>query len=211
LTQDAANRDVYIHALYPLIPNLTALTQQSTLVVEGTVLDNGTTTLVDQPVAQPQSSPAKPAPSGPLPGDKGQLIAATHPNAPTNQAALPDQRLPVTSYTIQIDKVLRGQAPGGNKLTLLLTGGPVSYPTFPLGPTLHRTLVFEGNPLLKRADRQVFFLGVNPDGTYYLVGGPQGRLQVTEAGIHILTRAPATRGLEGVSESQFSDTIHAIP
>lgn len=212
IIQDSTNRVVEISASYRYIPNLAALTQQSTLVIEGTVLDNGKTFLVPQPAVQPQSAPAAPAPLGTLPGDKGQQVAANPPASTGPLVAAPDQSLPVTSYTIHIDAVLHGAAPAVNTLTLLMPGGSITRPTFPLGPTLHRTLVVEGNPLLVHADHQVFFLGHNPDGTYFLIGGPQSRFQIVGRHIHVMNRGiPLAKDIDGELENQFVATIRSIP
>lgn len=213
VAQEAPNREVEIHAQYRFIPSLAALTQQSTLVVDGTVLDSGTTSLIAQPSAHSQSSPSTPAPLGHLPGDKASQIA-TRPSAPpvAPSAAAPDQSLPVTSYSIRVDAVLHGTAPSSRQLTLLLPGGPVTYPTLPLGPELHRTIVVEGNPLLVRSQREVFFLGVNPNGTYHIVGGPQSRFRIVGDAIHVINpQVPLTKGHDGELVTHFASTIRALP
>lgn len=178
--QSAANRVIEIGATYRIIPSLDALSRQSTLVVMGHVIGQGTTHLVSQPAAK--SQPYHSAPSVTLPGDKATLAASQ--SQPSVQAAnnVPDQSLPITSYTFQVTRVIRGSLKASHQITVNQPGGMVVLPSYPGGPMLQRTFVFEHDPLMVAGSEQVLFLTQKADGSYSIVGGPQGRFFVTSSG-----------------------------
>jgi hypothetical protein len=224
LERDAANHIVEIHADFPLIPSLDALVRQSDVVVVAHVLEQGATHLVAQPTAQPQ--PFKPNPPPDVPAIKTAVAAGEDATAPTTHTvteALPG--VPVTTFKVQVDQVLRGSTPAGTRLSVIQTGGQITLPTFHGGPTLQRTLVLEGDPLLVPGQHEVLFLhrvgengdsrdenGTNQDwaSAYSIVGGPQGRFRVDNNTVTSLAGAPLASGHEGESLPSFAADIAAI-
>ncbi|MBV9170694.1 MAG: hypothetical protein JOZ81_11475 [Chloroflexi bacterium] len=69
-----------------------------------------------------------------------------------------------------------------------------------MSPTqLHRTVEFEHDTLMQAGDEHVMFLKKATDGTFYVVGGPQGRLSLDKSGkVHpIDPSAPALKNHNG--------------
>jgi hypothetical protein len=207
LVQDARNQVVEVGATYTLVPSLAALTKQSDLVIVGRVVGNGSTHLIAQPTTQNGASAN--AGMGPVPLDKANL--ATTQQAPTSQQSnspLPDQSIPETSYTIQIVQVISGTAPASSRIRVNLPGGLVTLPTFPMGPRLQRTMVWENNPLFVAGEQETLFLHRNADGSYAVVGGPQGRFTIVNGAVHpIDAAAPLAKGHDGESLNAFSHDI----
>jgi len=157
-------------------------------VVVGRVVGDGTTRLLEQ---SSQPAGARPA-------------AASAAGGPTRAKGL---GTPLTSYTIEVERVVRGAVSPGSKLTLAQLGGKVSVPTFPGGPELKRTVQYEHDTLLNADERHLLFLRHADSTTYYVVGGPQGRLAVDRAGkVHTIGHgSPATQGRDG----QLVETLMA--
>jgi hypothetical protein len=204
IQRSAANRVVEIGATYRLVPDLKALTRQADLVVVGRVVGNGTVSFVAQPAQQPQ--PFQPADMNGAPQEKADLAkqqsAAPH-DAGSDavkdghkvEIDNTDPGLPVTTYTIAVAQVLRGQTKPGGQIQVNQAGGIVTLPTYPNGPKLTRTLEFEHDPLMQSDQEQVLFLTQAPDGSYDIVGGPQGRFSVQDGKVHpVSDEAPVAKG-----------------
>lgn len=210
IVQNASNRVVEVGATYRLVPNLDTLTRQSDLVVVGRVVDKGSTHLIAQPTGQSQA--ASNAGVGPVPADKGSLAASQQASSPQQSSSvLPDQSIPETTYTVQIVSVMHGAAPASGRIRVNLPGGLVTLPTFPMGPRLQRTLVWENNPLFTAGEQEVLFLHQNADGSYSVVGGPQGRFTIAHGSVHpIDSAAPLAKGHDGESVSGFSHDVSIV-
>src|SRR5262249_51574024 len=153
------------------------------------------TTIVQQP-AQEQGSTG---PSTPPPGTSPDKVAAAQQNPPPAavrptcfvpatfvcyvvraKAPPADPGLPVTQFTVQITTVISGQAAANGQIVVTQPGGPIDLPTYPHGPKLHRIIEVGHDHLIKPGEEQVFFLSPAADGTYFVVGGPQGRFFVRD-------------------------------
>jgi hypothetical protein len=208
IQQRAENRKVEIGTSYLAYSSLDSLAQRADLIVVGHPLDQGKTRLVPQPPQQPTAF--QPNTSTNVPGEKSKLSVGQVPASPkAGEPAPPAMDTPVTDFTIEVTRVLHGQLALGAQVTVSQPGGLVELPTFPGGPTLKRTIEFEHDTLMTQGQDQVLFLGKAKDGTYFIVGGPQGRLSVDKGGkIHpIDAGAPATRGRSGQSLESFAGEV----
>jgi hypothetical protein len=216
----AANRVVEIGATYRLVPDLKALTHQADLVVVGRVVGNGKVSFVAQPAQQPQ--PLQPTDMTGAPQEKADLAkqqSAAPPDAGSDavkdghkvEIDNTDPGLPVTTYTIAVAQVLRGQAKAGGQILVNQAGGTVILPTYPNGPKLTRTLEFEHDSLMQSDQEQVLFLTQAPDGSYDIVGGPQGRFTVQSGKVYpVNSEAPVAKGHENQALEQFISEVRAI-
>jgi hypothetical protein len=202
IVQSAENRTVEISTSYRGFTTLESLAREADLVVVGHAIDGGKTRRVAPPTQQAVAFQANPTTNAP--GDKSQL------SSKGNQGSIgvkpgdpppPSMDSVVTDYTIEVSRVISGQVQPGAHITLTQSGGPIDLPTFPGGPTLHRTIQSEHDPLIQKGQEHVLFLGHAKDGTYYVLGGPQGRLTLDNGGkVHPIDPAtPALRGKNGTT------------
>ena len=168
----------------------------------GHAIDGGKTRRIAPPAQQavafqPNSTPNAPGDKAPLSLKGNQGPIGVKPGDPPP----PSMDTVVTDYTFEISRVIYGSLAQGAHITLTQSGGPIELPTFPGGPTLKRTIQFEHDPLIVKDQEHALFLGLAKDGTYYVVGGPQGRLTVDKAGkVHpIDPSTPALRGRAGTT------------
>jgi hypothetical protein len=199
------------------IPDLATLTRLADLVVVGHIASDGATRLLVQPAQTP--IPFQPvAPPAGLSSEKAAELARQAPPPPRPAAA--DQSaagaaapaIPITAYPVQVERVARGSSAAGQQITVLQTGGTIGVPVVPGGPSVTRTLQVEDDTLMRAGERYVLFLQRTPDGTYAIVGGPQGRLGVDAGGkVHPLQPgAPATRGRDGQALETFVADVAAL-
>jgi hypothetical protein len=202
----ASDRLVTIGASYAQIPDLPALTRGADLVVRGRVLDQGQVRFEAQPDQKPgkfvpppaSDKPRKPTGEDPAAKETGQTLGGLPGN-------------PVTDYAIQVSKVIKGDAPKGDKLVVSQPGGHVELPTYPGGPTLKRTLQFEDDPLMEHGQEHVFFLKKAEDGAYFVVGGPQGRFQVNNGKIKSVDgRSAVGKQHDGEDADSFAAKVAAV-
>jgi hypothetical protein len=207
----ASDRLVELHASYKAIPDLATLKSQADLVVVGRIAQNGTTNLVTQP-GNAGAPAAAPAPFQ-LSDKKANAVKQLPAPQSSTDPSVPNANIgtPVTTYEVQIQRVLKGSVTGQINVTQL--GGKVSLDTFPGGPKLQRTVVFEGDTLLNAGERHVLFLKRANDGTFFVVGGPQGRLSIdnTDKLQPIDSTAPAHRGRAGGTLEAFIAELGALP
>jgi len=211
IQQRAQNHVVEVGASYMAIPNLEALTKRSDLVVVGRVVGQGKTHLVAQPTPQPQ--PFQPAPAPQVSADKAELLKNHNPVASAkSDIPAPNMDLPVTEFTVQVQRVLRGSTARQGQITVTQSGGTVELPTFPGGPNLSRTLEMEHDPLMTAGQEHVLFLTRATNGRYYVTGGPQGRFSVDTVGkIHpVDPAAPAARGHAGKTLEGFAAEVQTL-
>jgi hypothetical protein len=217
IERSAANRVIEIGATYRLVPDLKALTSQADLIVVGRVVGNGTVSFIAQPAPQPQ--PFQPADMSGAPQEKTDL-AKQQSAVPQDVGLDPakngrkveidnsDPGLPITTYTIAVMQVLRGDANVGGQILVNQAGGIVTLPTYPTGPMLTRTLEFEHDPLMQSGQEQVLFLTKAPGGNYDILGGPQGRFIVQNGKVHpVSSEAPAAKGHLDQALEQFISEV----
>jgi hypothetical protein len=218
----ASDRLVEFSASFKSIPDLASLNRQSDLVVIGHVVGDGTTHMVIQPGGTPKAAPPPAQPN--ITGKKGEALTGQSVQpAPGHVTALGhadgadpgrvtegrtanvNLGTPITTFEIKVDRVLQGNAAAGSQVKVTQAGGHVALDTFPGGPKLQRTVEFEHDTLMKAGERQVMFLHRANDGSFFVVGGPQGRLLVDQAGnVHpIDVAAPALKGRDGQSLERF--------
>ncbi len=183
------------------------MTRDADLVVLGRVVGEGKTHLVSQPVEQPRAF----KPPAVTPAVDGKAAAEVSSEPQTNAAASAQFDLPVTVFALKIERVVHGTA-RSSELTISQPGGKLRTPTFPGGPQITRTVQFEHDPQLQAGERHLLFLRDAGDGTYYVVGGPQGRLTIDRTDkVHPIDRAsPATRGREGERVDALLDEVAAV-
>ena len=166
----------------PAIPDLAALTRQADLVVVGRVESPGTT----RQVAQPIQTPIGPS-IGPTRAGQGQ---------PTGSGGI---SIPIATYIVDVERVARGTATP--RITVTQSGNPI-----PGAPP-------SGDDVpLAAGERYILFLQAAPDGTFFVVGGVQGRLVVDAQGlVHpVGSGSPATRGHDGQSLDAFLSEVSAV-
>ncbi len=206
LHQRAGEREVEVGAVYRAIPDLAAVTRESDVVAVGRVVAQGATRVL----RQPDQSPAPVA--SPTPGRRGAAGSGgpvEEPSAGKNPGA--DYDTPVTDYTVVVDRVLQGRVAAGSRLTVTQPGGRLELPTFRGGPKLKRTFVFEEDPLMAVGEEHVFFLKQAPDGSYYVVGGPQGRFQVRDGRAEpVAPGSPLGRAHPGEPLEDFLARVRAV-
>jgi hypothetical protein len=207
LEQPINNQAIDMGESMRAIPDLASLTRQSDLVVVGRVTSDGVTVLLQQPVATPANNPppqttqpkgAYPPPPPPALQRQGQLTVS-------------QPQTPVTSYQIQIERVGRGTASVSEHITVSQPGGTISVPTVPGGPVLTRNVQVEDDIPMRAGERYVFFLKRANDGTFFVVGGAQGRLSIDGSGhVHPLNPgAPATHSHDGQALDSFLSEVAA--
>ncbi len=205
LQQRAGERRVEVGAVYRAIPDLATVARESDVVAVGRVVDQSATRIL----LQPDQSPAPVA--SPTPGRRGPASSspAEEPSAGVNPGA--DYDTPVTDYTVVVDRVLQGPVAAGSRLRVTQPGGRMELPTFRGGPKLKRTFVFEEDPLMVVGEQDVFFLKQAADGSYYVVGGPQGRFQVRDGrAAPVAPGSPLGRTYPGEPLEDFLARVRAV-
>ena len=211
----AQDRVVEVGATYMPYNNVAEMTRDSDLVVLGRVVGEGKTHLVPQQAERPRPFQAPAAID--LPEAKRDLsaqtqkLAAVDSGAPSNSASTVSFDLPMTVYTVAVERVVHG-AGQPTELTVSQPGGKLRTATFPGGPQITRTVQFEHDSPFQAGERQLLFLRAAGDGTYFVVGGPQGRLTIdrTEK-VHPIDRAaPSVRGREGERVDVLLSEVAAV-
>jgi len=166
----------------PAIPDLPALTRASDLVIVGQVTAPGTTRDVPQPIQTPIGPSIGPTRTG-----QGQTIRSGFIS------------IPIATYIVDVERVVRGTATG--RITVTQAGNPI-----PGAPP-------NGDDVsLAAGERYVLFLQLANDGTFFVVGGVQGRLVVDAQGtVHpVGSGSPATRGHDGQSLEALLSEVSAV-
>jgi hypothetical protein len=208
----AAPHTVEFSMSYKAIPDLKTLNQSSELVVVGRVIQ-GSTKLIPFQTETPHANDAPVAPN--LPPAKAEALAKNPASGPLVPAAATDSvretrnaglGTPVTVFDVQIEQVLRGEAREGAAIKVTQPGGNLTLDTFPGGPKLQRSVIFEHDTLMQAGERHVLFLTRGADGTYSVAGGPQGRMAVDNGDkLHpIDASAPALKGHAGQTVSSLA-------
>lgn len=212
----AAPHTVEFSMCYKALPDLKTLNQNSELVVVGRVIQ-GSTKLVPFQAETPHANGAPAAPS--LPSAKADALAKEPAAGLQTVSATSDGDAretrnaglgtPVTVFDVQIEQVLRGAAREGAAIKVTQPGGDVTLDSFPGGPKLQRSIVFEHDTLMQAGERQLLFLTRGADGTYSVAGGPQGRMSVDNGGkLHpIDASASALRGHAGQTVSSLAQAV----
>ncbi|MDQ3810145.1 MAG: hypothetical protein M3336_07635 [Chloroflexota bacterium] len=196
------------------IPDLASLTRLADLVVVGRVAGEGATRLEVQPAQTPIPFQPLAPPAGPSGGGKAGEPVTPPPRAESlaqaGRGAGP--AIPITAYPVEVERVVRGGAGAGQQVTVVQTGGTFSVPVVPGGPSVTRTLQVEDDALMRVGERYVLFLRRNGDGTFAIVGGPQGRMLVDSGGrVHpVAGGSPATSGRDGQAVDTFVADVAAI-
>jgi hypothetical protein len=210
----ASDRLVELHASFKAIPDLATLKSQADLVVVGRIARNGTTNRITDSGNSRATAPTPP----PLDLSDKKANAVKQQPAPAAPPSSTDANIananlgtPVTTYDVQIERVLKGSS-ASSQIVVGQLGGKVALDTFPGGPKLQRTVVFEGDTLMNAGERHVLFLKRASDGTFFMVGGPQGRLSIDNTDqLHpIDTTSPAHHGRAGETLDGFIAEFTAI-
>lgn len=197
----ASDHLVEFSASYKGIPDLASLTHDSDLVIVGRVADNGTLHYATPTNDTPRNNPAPAAPQAT--GTKADALQQNSANAapPVGNVVNTIKGTPFTTFDIKVERVLQGSAAPGSDIVVTQPGGHVTLNTIPgvSAADLHRTVEFEHDTLMQTGDEHVMFLQKASDGTYFVVGGPQGRLSVDKGGkVHpIDPSSPALKGRDG--------------
>jgi hypothetical protein len=163
----------------PGIPDLATLTRQAKLVIVGRVQSAGTTRQVPQPIQTP-IGPTRTAPGQPSAGIS----------------------IPLTTYTVDVERVVRGGPPSGAQISVVQSGSPI-----------RDALPSQDDVPMSQGERYVLFLEQSPTGALVTVGGVQGRLKIDAQGrIHpVGSGSPATRGRDGQQLDSFLAEVAAVP
>lgn len=199
----ASDHLVEFSAAYKPISDLATLSRESDLVIVGKIADAGTLHFANQAGGAPSNNPAPRAPDAT--GKKADALktgasVAVAP-APSGKVVNTINGTPFTTFDVQIERVVRGNAKEGSHIQLTQPGGHVTLDTIPGvdAAQLHRTVEFEHDTLLQAGEEHLMFLQRASDGTFFVLGGPQGRLSIDKTGkVHpIDVGSPALRGREG--------------
>jgi hypothetical protein len=206
----AQDRVVEVGASYKPYAAVASMTRDADLVVLGRVVGEGKTHYVAQPVEQPRAF-QPPADTERLTSAEKQNLATAPVESHPNVATSAQFDLPVTAFTLSVERVVRGTA-RDSALTMTQPGGTLRTPTFPGGPQITRTVEFEHDPAMKPGERHLLFLRDAGDGTYYVVGGPHGRLRIDQGQqAHPIDRAaPAVRGRDGERVESLLSEVAAV-
>lgn len=151
------------------------------LVIVGRVTAPGTTRQLAQPPQTP-IGPTRAVPGTPAAGDGGISV-------------------PVTTYSVNVERVARGSAAPGSQLSVAQSGNPIrgAVPTQDDAP-------------LAADERYVLFLQKADAATFLVVGDIQGRLSIdAQARVHpVGSGSPATRGHDGQPLDAFLKDVAAI-
>ncbi len=198
----ASDHLVEFSTSYKSIPDLATLRHQSDLVIVGRVVGDGATRFAT-PGGTPQSNPAPQ--TADATGKKADALksdanVAARP-ALTGNVVKTIPGTPITTFNIQIERVLQGNVAAGSRLVVTQPGGHVTLDMIPnlSAAQVHRTVEFEHDTLMQSGEQHVMFLQRGSDGTFFVVGGPQGRLSVDRSGkLHAIDPgAPALKSREG--------------
>ena len=83
----------------------------------------------------------------------------------------------MTTFRIEVTRVLKGTLAKGVNIGVTQPGGDVQIPLGAGRPTLQRNLVAEHDPLMLQGQEQVLFLH-GSDGNFTIAGGPDGRFNL---------------------------------
>jgi hypothetical protein len=211
IQDSASDRLVQLDASFKAAPDLATLRDNSDLVVVGRIAREGTTRMVAQTGNNASIGGPAPAPFSVDP--KKAEAEKAQPPAPgpssTTQVGNANLGTPVTTYTVQVERSVKGNAPA--QISLAQLGGKVTLDTYPGGPKLQRSVEFEGDTLMKPGERNVLFLNRASDGTFVVGSGPQGRLGIDQTGkVHpIDPNAPALKAHEGADLEGFIGAVNA--
>lgn len=167
------------------ISDLATLTRQAEVVVVGRVAAPGTT----RQVAQPVQTPIGPG-IGPTRTGQGQL--------PPGGGGI---SIPITTYMVDVERQVRGAPLPGTRITVTQSGNPIRGAP----PSADDVPMAAG-------ERDVLFLQSAPDGTFFVVGGVQGRLLIDAQGnVHpVGAGSPAARSHDGESVDALLSEVSAI-
>jgi hypothetical protein len=174
-----ANQDVLMHVAYVPVKDLTELNAKSEAAVVGRVVAKGTTKMIKSEGQQPRAFTPLAPPSG-LSAEKldGLKDAPAAPLRSRENVITPPGGIPVTQFTIEVTRSLRGSFKKGDQFTLSQVGGEIQIPLGAGAPTLTRTIHADHDPLLVQGQEQVLFLSRGSDGTFNVAGGPDGRFSL---------------------------------
>ena len=211
IQDSASDRLVELNASYKAAPDLPTLKANSDLVIVGRIVKVDATKLITQ--TGNDRNVSAPAPAAVNLDPKKAQAEKLQPPAPglpsKNPVANANLGTPETTYTVQVERSLKGNAPAQISLTQL--GGKVTLDTYPGGPKLQRTVEFESDTLMQAGERNVMFLNRAADGTFFVGSGPQGRVSVDPANrVHAIDpHAPALKAHDGADLESFLGSITA--
>jgi hypothetical protein len=199
----ASDHLVEFSTSYKSIPDLATLRHQSDLVIVGRVVGDGTTRFATPAGGTPANNSAPQ--TADVTGKKADALKSdanvTARPALTGNVVNTIPGTPVSTFNIQVERVLQGNTSAGSRLVVTQPGGHVTLDMIPnlSASQVHRTIEFEHDTLMQSGEQHVMFLQRAADGTFFVLGGPQGRLSVDRSGkLHpIDTAAPALRGYDG--------------
>lgn len=209
LQDSAADRLVEMSASYKAAPDLATLKADSDLVVVGRIAKTGVTQMIHETGNNSNITAPAPAPVT-VDGKKANAEKLQPPVpdvAPKSPVANANLGTPVTTFSVLVERAIKGSAPAQISVTQL--GGKVTLDTYPGGPKLQRTVEFEGDTLMQPGERHVLFLKRANDGTFFVGSGPQGRLSIDQAGnIHAIdANAPALKAHDGAKLESFLNAV----
>jgi len=116
-----------------------------------------------------------------------------------------DPTIVATIQSFTIDNLVWGKNPG-DKIEVRFTGGVVNDSID--GPYL---LQLDGQPQFKEGQQYfLVLLGPSADGTYMVLGGPQGRYEVTDDRLHAVKGTEADPVIAFLDGAKCSTTIQEL-
>jgi hypothetical protein len=121
----------------------------------------------------------------------------------------------MTPYTIEVVRAVRGGAAPGSRITVVQWGGTVELPALQDGGA-KRTVTYQDDddPLLAVGPQShLLFLQRRADGSYAVVGGPQGRFAVDAGGRlePVAGGSPAGKALRGETVDALAGRLAGQP
>jgi hypothetical protein len=169
-------RDVEMHVARMPAASLKDLLMESDAVVVGRVVAKGETHFLGTDSAAPRPVTPAALPAG-LPKEQADALAQANASGPDDGIARPPRGIPMTTFQIEVTRVLKGTVVKGSSIAVTQPGGDVQIPLGAGRPTLQRKVVAEHDPLMLQGQEHVLFLD-GSDGNFTIAGGPDGRFNL---------------------------------
>ena len=98
-----------------------------------------------------------------------------------------DQSVPYTIFSVKVETSVYN-CEEGQEFSIYMTGAETDT----------KIMEIAGDPLLQPGDEILVFCKENPDGTYRILGGPQGRLVYDDGTLNSISTVLAQEGEEGM-------------
>lgn len=170
-------REIEMHVARVPASSLSELTSQSDAVIVGRVSSRKETHVQAIESVSPRRAPTRALPTN-IPTEQAAALANARASAPEDGLVRPPAGIPMTTYSVEVSRVLKGNLAIGARIDVTQPGGDVQIPLGPGRPTLQRRIVAEHDPPLVPGQEQLLFLHRGDGGQYSISGGADGRFSL---------------------------------